>query len=56
MEKLIEFNENQDTPLYLLSHLNDLKHESEYFEVRDLGTRIQRHYNPQYWLQQDFYK
>ena len=29
MEKLIEFNENQDTPLYLPSHLNDLKHKSE---------------------------
>ena len=50
MEKLIEFNENQDTPLY---HLNDLKHKSEYFEVPDLETRIQRHDNPHYWLQQD---
>ena len=29
MQKLIEFNENQDTPLYLPSHLEDLKHKSE---------------------------
>ena len=47
MQKLIEFNEHQDTPLYLPSHLEDLKHKSEYFEVRDLETRIQRHDNPQ---------
>ena len=53
MEELIEFNENQDTPLYLPSHLNDLEHKSEYFEVPDLETRIQRHDNPHYWLQQD---
>ena len=26
MQKLIEFNENQDPPLYLPSHLEDLKH------------------------------
>ena len=53
MQKLIEFNENQDTPLYLPSHLEDLKNKSEYFEVPDLETRIQRHDNPHYWLQQD---
>ena len=53
MQKLIEFNENQDTPLYRPSHLEDLKQRSEYFEVPDLETRIQRHDNPQYWLQQD---
>ena len=53
MQKLIEFNENQNTPLYCSSHLEDLKHKSEYFEVPDLETRIQRHDNPQYWLQQD---
>ena len=53
MQKLIEFNENQNTPLYRPSHLEDLKHKSEYFEVLDLGTRIQRHDNPHYWLQQD---
>ena len=53
MEKLIEFNENQDTPLYPPSHLDDLKHKSEYFEVPDFETRIQRHDNPLDWLQQD---
>ena len=51
MQKPIEFNENQDTTLYLPSHLEDLKHKSEYFEVPDLETRIQRHDNPHYWLQ-----
>ena len=53
MEKLIEFTESQDTPLYLPSHLNDLKHKSDYFEFPDIETRIQRHVNPHYWLQQD---
>ena len=54
MQKLIEFNENQDTPLYLPSHLiKDLKHKSDYFEVPDLKTRIQRHNNSHYWFQQD---
>ena len=53
MQKLIEFNENQNTPLYRPSHLEDLKHKSEYFEVPDLETRIQRHDNPHYRLQQD---
>ena len=40
MQKLIEFNENQDTPLYRSFHLEDLKYKSEYFEVADLDTRI----------------
>ena len=53
MQKLIEFNENQDTPLYRPSHLQELKHRSEYFEVPDLDTRVQRHDNPHYWLQRD---
>ena len=50
MQKLIEFNENQDTPLYHLFHLEDLKHKSEHFEVPDLETRIPRHDTPHYWL------
>ena len=29
------------------------QHKSECFEVPDLETRIQRHDNPHYWLQQD---
>ena len=53
MQKLIEFNENQNTPLYRLSHLQELKHRSEYFEVPDLDTKVQRHDNPHYWLQRD---
>ena len=53
MQKFIEFNENQDTPLYFPFHLEDLKHKLEYFEVPDLETRIQRHDNPQFWLQKD---
>ena len=53
MQKLIEFNENQDTPLYRSSHLQELRHRSEYFEVPDFDTRVQRHDNPHYWLQRD---
>ena len=53
MQKLFEFNENQNTPLYRPSHLEDLKHKTENFEVPELETRIQRHDNPHYWLQQD---
>ena len=53
MQKLIEFDENQIIPLYRPSHLEDLKHKSEYFEVPDLETKIQRQDNPRYWLQQD---
>ena len=52
MQKLFDFNENEDTPLYL-PHLEDLKHKSESFEVPYLETRIQRHDNPHYLLQQD---
>ena len=53
MQKLIEFNENQDKPLCCPSHLQELKHRSEYFEVPDLDTKVQRHDNPHYWLQRD---
>ena len=53
MQKLIEFNENQDTPPYRPSHLQELKHRSKYFEVPDLDTKVQRHDNPHYWLQRD---
>ena len=53
MQKLIEFNENQDTPLYRPSHLQELKQRSESFEFPDLDTKVQRHDNPHYWLQRD---
>ena len=53
MQKLIEFNENRDTPLNYPSHLQKLKHRSEYFEVPEIDTKVQRHDNPHYWLQRD---
>ena len=53
MQKLIDFNENQNPPLYRPSHLQELEHRSEYFEVPDLDTKVQRHDNPHYWLQRD---
>ena len=53
MDKLIEHNENLDTPVYFPSHLESLKEKHEYFEVPDLETNISRHNNPHYWLQQD---
>ena len=53
MQKLIEFNEHQDIPPYRPSHLQELKHLSEYFEIPDLDTKVQRHGNPHYWLQRD---
>ena len=53
MQKLIDFNENQNPPLYRPSHLQELKHRSEYFEVPNLDTKVQRHDNPHYWLQRD---
>ena len=53
MDKLIEHIENLDTPLYLPSHLERLKEKQDYFEVPDLKTKVQRHDNHHYWLQQD---
>ena len=53
MDTLIEHNENLDTPIYLPSHLESLKEKHEYFEVSDLETKISRHNNPHYWLQQN---
>ena len=53
MDKLIEHNENLDTPLYLPSDLESLNEKLEYFEETDLETKISRHNNPHYWLQQD---
>ena len=54
MSKLIEHNENLDTPLYLPSHLESLKEKHDYFEVPDLETSIQRQNIPHYLLQRDF--
>ena len=52
-KNLLILRKTPDTPLYLPSHVEDIKHKSEYFEVPDFETRIQRHDNPHYWLQQD---
>ena len=52
MDKLIEQNENLDTPIYLPCHLENLKEKHDFFEVIALETEI-KHDNPHYWLQQD---
>ena len=53
INKLIEHNENLDTPLYRPSLLDSLKEKADYFDVPDLDTKVIRHNNPLYWLQQD---
>ena len=53
MKKLIEHNEKLETPLYLPSHLEILKEKHQDSEVPDLETKLQRHDNPHYWVQQD---
>ena len=53
MNKLIEHNENLETPVCLPSQLESPREKYEYFEVPCLETTISRHNNPHYWLQQD---
>ena len=53
MVKLVEHNENLETPPYLPSRLGRLNEKHEYFEVPYLETTITRHNNPHHWLQQD---
>ena len=53
INQLIEHNENLDTPIYRPSLLEELKEKVDLFEVPDLDTKIIRHNNPHYWLQQD---
>ena len=53
MDRLIEYNENSEVPLYLRSQLESLKEKHDHLEVTDLETKIQRHYNPHHWLQKD---
>ena len=53
MDKLIEYNENLDTPLYFSSHLESPKEKHDYFAVSHIETKVPRHDNPQYWLQKD---
>ena len=52
MNKLIEFNENFDTPLYRPSLLQNFQQKHHYFEVPDIDSKITRQNNPHYWLQQ----
>ena len=53
MNKLIEFNENLDTPLYQPSLLKSVQQKHQYFDLPDLNYKITRRNNPHYWLQQD---
>ena len=53
IDKLIEHYENLDSPFYRPSHLESLKEKAHYFDVLYIDTKIQRHNNPHYWLQQD---
>ena len=41
IQRLNEFNENQELPLYLPSHLEDLKDKSEYFEAQILRKKFE---------------
>ena len=50
IDKLLENNENLDSPVYRTSHLESL---NEYFKAPDLETKIARHEIPHYWLQHD---
>ena len=51
MDKLIEHNENLETPVYLPSHLENHTAKHEIFEVSELETTIPRHNIPHHWLQ-----
>ena len=53
MSKLIDFNENLDTPIYRPSILEDLQQQHQNFEVPDIDSQINRQNNPHNWLQQD---
>ena len=53
MNKLIEHNENLDTSLYRPSLLDSLKEKADSFDVPDLDSKVIRHNNPHYWLQED---
>ena len=48
IDKLIEHNENLDTPQYRPSLLESLKEKATYFDVPDIDTKIIRHKNPHY--------
>ena len=50
MNKLIEFNETLDTPIYRPSILADFQQKHLYFEVPDIDTQINRQNNPHHWF------
>ena len=50
-DKLIEHNENLDTPQSRPPLLESLKEKAIYFDVPDIDTKVIRHNNPHYWLQ-----
>ena len=50
MNKLIEFNENLDTPIYRPSISEDLQQKHLYFEVPNIHSHINRQDNPHHWL------
>ena len=50
MNKLIEFNENLDTPLYRFSLIEN-RQQKQFFEVPVIDSKITRH--PHYWVQHD---
>ena len=53
MNKLIEFNENLDTPIHRPSMLEYLLQKHLYFEVPNIDSQINRQDNPHHWLHQD---
>ena len=50
IDKVLEHNENLDTPIYRPSFLESLKEKHDYFEVSDLETKVRRHDKPHYWF------
>ena len=53
IDKLIKHNENLDRPQNRPSLLESLGEKAIYFDVPDINTKVIRHNNPHYWLQQD---
>ena len=52
MNKVIKFIEYLETPEYRPSLIGNFQQKHQYFEVPDIDTKVTRHNNPHYWLQQ----
>ena len=52
-DKSRDYNENIHTPIDRPSLLESLRQKHECFKVQNIESKITRHNNPQYWLQQD---